>query len=165
MSESPTVTPQPLRPPLLYPCPMTDSPLPELPITVRFPVHWGEMDAFSHVNNVTYFRYFETARIAYFDAIGYRESMEEHGVGPILASTSCTFRRPLSYPDDLVVGAGVSDVSEDGFTMQYAVWSSQLGTVAARGEGAIVNYDYRGGRRTPLTDAIRQAIANLEDRT
>ena len=109
-------------------------------------VHWGEMDAFSHVNNVTYFRYFETARIAYFDAIGYRESMEEHGVGPILASTSCTFRRPLSYPDDLVVGAGVSDVSEDGFTMQYAVWSSQLGTVAARGEGAIVNYDYRGGR-------------------
>ncbi len=144
---------------------MTDSPLPELPITVRFPVHWGEMDAFSHVNNVTYFRYFETARIAYFDAIGYRESMEQNGIGPILASTSCRFRRPLSYPDDLVVGAGVSDVGTDAFTMQYAVWSQQLGTIAARGEGAIVNYDYRGGRRAPLADAVRQAIAQLEDRS
>jgi acyl-CoA thioester hydrolase len=143
---------------------MTDSPLPELPITVRFPVHWGEMDAFGHVNNVTYFRYFESARIAYFDAIGYRESMELNGVGPILASTSCRFRRPLAYPDDLVVGVGVSEVGEDAFTMQYAVWSRQLGTVAAKGEGAIVNYDYRNGHRTPLSADVREAIARLEDR-
>lgn len=144
---------------------MTDNPLPDLPIQVRFPVHWGEMDAFQHVNNVSYFRYFESARIAYFDAIGYRESMARDKIGPILASTSCRFRRPLSYPDDLVVGAGVSEVGEDRFTMTYAVWSTRLGTVAARGEGELVNLDYRTNRKVPLAPAIRDAIARVEGRS
>ena len=36
------------------------------PVTVEIPVAWGDMDAYGHVNNTMYFRYFETARIAYF---------------------------------------------------------------------------------------------------
>ena len=33
-------------------------------------VHWGDMDAFGHVNNAKYFTYCESARISYFEAIG-----------------------------------------------------------------------------------------------
>ena len=33
------------------------------PFPIRQHIYWGEMDAFNHVNNVTYFRYFETGRI------------------------------------------------------------------------------------------------------
>ena len=141
---------------------MPDSPLPGLPIQVRFPVHWGEMDSFGHVNNVSYFRYFESARIAYFDAIGYRAAMERERIGPILASTSCRFRRPLAYPDDLIVGAGVSELSDDRFTMEYAVWSARLETVAATGIGLIVNYDYTRATKARIPDTIRDAIARLE---
>ena len=36
-------------------------PLAGFPVVVDIPVAWGEMDAFGHVNNVMYFRYFETA--------------------------------------------------------------------------------------------------------
>jgi len=136
--------------------------LTDYPVTVPFPVHWGEMDAFDHVNNVTYFRYFETARIAYFDAIGYREHMALHQVGPILAETACRFRRPLSYPDDLIAGARVTEVGDDRFTMEYAVWSTSQQTIAATGHGAIVSYDYAAGRRVPLPDVIRAAIARVE---
>ena len=32
------------------------------PVVAHLPLHWGEMDAFGHLNNVVYFRYFETAR-------------------------------------------------------------------------------------------------------
>lgn len=40
------------------------------PSVVSIPVAWGEMDALGHVNNVAYFRYFETARVAFvLDAI------------------------------------------------------------------------------------------------
>ena len=35
-------------------------------------VAWGDMDSYAHVNNVVYFRYFENARIAYLDRIGWR---------------------------------------------------------------------------------------------
>lgn len=141
---------------------MTESPLPTMPVIVRFPVHWGEMDAFGHVNNVTYFRYLETSRIAYFDAIGYREAMARDGIGPILAATSCRFRRPLTYPDELIVGARVSEVGDCHFTMKHSIWSTRLGTVAATGEGSLVNYDYNAGEKASLSDTIRAAIADLE---
>ena len=58
-------------------------------VVLTIPVAWGEMDAMGHVNNIIYFRYFESVRIDYFrklDLIGYQR---ETGIGPILASTEC----------------------------------------------------------------------------
>ena len=34
------------------------------PLSITIPVAWGEMDAFQHVNNVSYVRWLETGRIA-----------------------------------------------------------------------------------------------------
>ena len=36
----------------------------EYPVIIELPVAWGDMDAFAHVNNTAYFKYFESARIA-----------------------------------------------------------------------------------------------------
>ena len=36
------------------------------PVSVELPVQWGEMDDFGHVNNAVFLRWFESARIAYF---------------------------------------------------------------------------------------------------
>ncbi len=141
-----------------------DTPLPDFPVTVELPVLWGDMDAFGHVNNTVFFRYFECARIAYFDEIGYVAVMEEQGVGPILAETSCRFRRPLKYPDRVVVGARVSTVGEDRFTMEYRIWSEHWGGVAGKGEGLIVSFDYRANKRVPLPDSIVAAIERVGGR-
>ncbi len=32
----------------------------------KLPVIWGDMDAFGHINNVIYLRYFEQARVDWF---------------------------------------------------------------------------------------------------
>lgn len=134
----------------------------DYPITQSFPLHWGEMDALGHANNVAYFRYFETARIAYFDAIGYLTYLRAHRAGPILAETTCRFRRPLEYPDMLTVGATVDAVDRDRFTMLYALYSERLEDIAARGNGLIVHFDYAQGSKAPLPAIIRQAISSLQ---
>ena len=136
--------------------------LSEYPVHYQCPVAWGEMDAFEHVNNVAYFRYFESARIAYFKRVGYLDLLQETKIGPILASTSCRYRFPLVYPDQVTVGARVSDLGTDRFTMLYRVVSQEHGVVAADGEGLIVSYDYANGRKTPLQDSLRAAILELE---
>jgi acyl-CoA thioester hydrolase len=136
--------------------------LEEFPVVVEWPVAWGEMDAFGHVNNVVYFRYFENARLAYFRAVGYMETMEQSGLGPILASTQCRFRLPLEYPDTVSVGARVRQLRADRFLMEYRVASQRHGAVAAEGNGAIVSYDYRSGAKAPVPDAVRRAIEDLE---
>jgi len=132
------------------------------PVVVDIPVAWGEMDAFGHVNNTVYFRYFETARIAYFEALGYMKATEATGVGPILAHADCRFRLPLEYPDRVRVGARADQVTESGFLMHYRAVSERHGKVAAEGTGRIVSFDYRQGGKSPLQREIVEAIARLE---
>lgn len=143
---------------------MTDDPLAGYPIIVTIPVAWGEMDVFGHVNNIVYFRYFETARIAYLDAIGFRGEAGAAGAGPILASTHCRFRRALVYPDTVRVGARVRDVQADRFTMEYSIVSDSLRSVAADGGGVIVAYDYAAARKMEIPQAVRARIDALESR-
>lgn len=135
--------------------------LDEYPVTVEMPVAWGEMDAFGHVNNAVYFRYFESARIACFDRVSYPALMEKTGCGPILAATDCNFRVALTYPDRLVTGSVIEHIGEDDFVMAYAVFSRRHDKVAARGSGRIVSFDYRGQTRTPIPTRIRSGLEQL----
>ena len=125
-------------------------------------MHWSDMDAFEHVNNSIYFRWFESARIAYFEALGWPELRRETGIGPILHSTEARFRAPLSYPDRISASTWVTEVGTDRFTMRYEVHSERLnGALAAEGSGLIVAYDYRAKGKSALPEIIRSRILEL----
>lgn len=123
-------------------------------------VAWGEMDALGHVNNAVYFRYFETARIEYFERIGYWDHMHQHGDGPILAETRCRFKAPLKYPAQISIGARVGMTDTDRFMMEYAVADDQR--VVAEGDALVVSYNYRRGLKTPLPGEILAGIKRLQ---
>src|SRR5437868_8892011 len=89
------------------------------PVTVDLPVVWGEMDSYRHVNNVVYFRYFETARREYFRRLDWFGYEKETGIGPILAATQARYRKPLTYPDTTSVAARIAALDIDRFTMDY----------------------------------------------
>lgn len=135
------------------------------PVTIEIPIAWGDMDAFQHVNNTVYFKHFESARISYFEKINFLEVMQKTGVGPILASTQCRYKIPLTYPDHVVVGAKVETIAQDRFVMQYAVVSQKFKKIAAVGEGVIVTFDYQNNKKAPVPKEIRASISNLEKNT
>ncbi len=128
------------------------------------PVWWGELDAFQHVNNTEYFRFFEHARIAYFDRVGWGRIMAEEKIGPILAHTECRFRIPLAYPDTVSIGTRAVEPTETGFIMEYKVSSHRHGKLAAEGSGRIVSLDYRTNQKAPVPESVRAAIDELEKR-
>lgn len=136
--------------------------LQDYPVLIAIPVAWGEMDSYGHVNNIVYFRYFESARMAYFEKIEFPKHKEETGIGPILASSSCRFRAVLTYPDTVSVGARVIEINADRFTMDFRIVSQRTMRIAAEGQGVIVSYDYRDGRKTPLPPEIKARIETLE---
>ncbi len=136
--------------------------LERFPVRVELPVVWGEMDAYGHVNNVVYFRWFETARMTYFERLGCPAFIGRDPVGPILAQASCRFRAALAYPDRVTVGAAVEEIAADRFRMRYVVWSAALGRIAAEGEGTVVCFDYRENRKAPVPESVRRAIVRLE---
>ncbi|MBF0120076.1 MAG: acyl-CoA thioesterase [Desulfobacterales bacterium] len=120
------------------------------------------MDAFQHVNNIVYFRYFESARIVYFEKIDVLEQMANTGIGPILASTQCKFKIPLTYPDTISIGAKVSKIEEYSFIMEYAVISHKHNKIAAEGEAVIVAYDYKEKKKTTVPNVLKEKILSLE---
>ena len=134
--------------------------LPDYPIAVQIPIAWGEMDAYGHVNNIVFFRHFESVRIAFLDHIGFRNPADNAGVGPILHSTQCRFRRPLSYPDTVHVGARVDELTTDRFTMAYRMFSLGQMQVVADGGGIIVSYNYDRTEKAELpADVLRRIEA------
>jgi acyl-CoA thioester hydrolase len=140
---------------------MPPDPLQDFPVQVELPVAWGEMDAFGHVNNVVYFRYFESARIACFEQLDYPALTKKTGIGPILAATDCRFRLPLTYPDTVVAAARIGVIGSDDFMMHYLVVSRRHGRVAAEGSGRIVSYDYGKQCKSPLPAELRARLETL----
>ena len=136
--------------------------LSDYPVTVERNLEWGDMDAMGHVNNIIYFRFFENARIAYFHKTCVNDQLKDTGIGPILKSTSSVYRVPLTFPDLITVGAKVTKLDTDRFTMKYAVYSHRHQRIAAEGEGVVVLFNYWTQEKTPLSQNIIQAIKLLE---
>jgi acyl-CoA thioester hydrolase len=134
------------------------------PVVIEQSVQWAEMDAFQHVNNIVYFRYFENARIAYLERIGWWGEVPRTGIGPIVASILARFRRPLAYPDTVRIGARVTEVGEDRLTMEHLIVSQARSEITTEGSSVVVCYDYRALRKTPIPDHLRRKIEELEGR-
>lgn len=142
---------------------MTHPLLAAYPVALSIPVQWGELDAYGHINNTVFFRWFESARIEYLRLSGMLDTMERDRIGAILHSTSCRFRLPVFFPDTVEVGGRAVEVGDDRFTMEYLVVSRGHDAVAGEGTGIIVCYDYAARIKTPLPDDVRHRIAALEE--
>ena len=128
------------------------------PVELEIPVAWGDLDAFGHVNNTVYFRWFESARMVFFQRIGISPNRPEKA-GPIMATTSCDYLMPVEYPATVIVGARVQRIGNTSLVMENE--ATLQGTPVARGTTVIVLIDYRTGEKVPVPDEMRAAIAAL----
>jgi acyl-CoA thioester hydrolase len=143
---------------------MSHSLLSIFPVVIELDVGWSDMDSFDHVSNLVYFRYFQDARLTYIERTGWLELKREAGLGPILKSTSATYRKPLKFPDRVWVGVRASEVKEDRVTFEHRVVSRAWDAVACEGAAVVVSYDYRAEAKCPLSEAVRKAIVEIEAR-
>ena len=72
--------------------------------TVKFPfplkqqVAWGEMDAFNHINNVIYFRYFETGRVEFFNKTNLWQTYIDEQIRIVVGKLECNYVREITHP-------------------------------------------------------------------
>ena len=119
------------------------------------PVQWGDQDAFGHVNNVVYFRWFESARIDLLAVFESSVSMSGSGLGPILASIKCDYRRQLRFPDTVFIGSRVTRVGRTSVDIGHAIVSLSQRQVVAEGTSVIVVFNYDQQRATRIPDDLR----------
>lgn len=130
-------------------------------VTLRIDVAWGDMDALAHVNNTVFLRWFESARILWWERLGLSDRPQEDGIGPILARTAIDYCRPVTYPDTVEVCAKTLRVGSKSATLGYEVRSRmQGGAVVAQGETVIVLFDYLRKATVQIDDALRRKMGN-----
>jgi acyl-CoA thioester hydrolase len=128
---------------------------------ISAPVVWGEMDAFGHLNNIYFFRYFENCRISFFDKMGFTKFGTLSRIGPILAETSCRYKAPIAFPDTLRIGGKVVEIGRDRFKMELLLVSEKLQRTAAVGEALVVCYDYEEGHKIDMPQEWAGKLSTL----
>jgi len=136
------------------------SPLAGYPDVVTVPVQWGDQDAFGHVNNTVFLRWFEVGRISYL-RLGMSHDATGLGLGPILAAVACNFRRQVTFPDGVRIGTRVARVGRSSLLLEHAIEGEVCGTIVADGTSTVVYYDYKAGESCPIPDAVRLAIGGV----
>lgn len=125
--------------------------------TDRIAMRWGEMDALGHMNNVAYYRYFEQARISWFDSleIDYRPGSE----GPILGTMSCKYLKPAVYPLELEITTYVGKPGHSSFVMWHELYrAGKPDDRFAEAESVMVWIDIGAGRSRRMPDWLREAV-------
>jgi acyl-CoA thioester hydrolase len=129
--------------------------------TMRMAVRWGDMDAMGHVNNAVYFRYIETARLAWFGQID--ALPDPTGIGPVLINAQCSFLKQLKYPAEIEVTSFVGPPGRSSFEMSHEIRlvgaDGQAGALHAAGAAKIVWVDFAAEKSVPLPDEVRALLA------
>ena len=134
---------------------------PDFPFWHPLAVRWSDIDSMGHVNNATYFTYFEAVRIEFFRQ-RYPDSFAVTGrQGPVVAATGCNYRQELRYPAQIEVGLRVEAVGNRSFRLGYGLFPVDADTLIADGHSVSVWADLDRGCATDLPARLRTILENL----
>lgn len=123
-------------------------------------VRWGDMDAFQHVNNATYLRYMEVARIRWLESL--QGAWDTPGMGPALVNVNCNFRREIRYPCTVRVHLEASRASEKRLLNHYRFCDARDESVVyADAEATLVWIDKRTRKSIPLPASVLNELGEV----
>lgn len=137
------------------------------------PGEWPTNSIFTqgHVNNVTYNRYAESARLEWVSNLGLHHDPENRklwfelftprGDGLILRSIRTDYKFPMTWPDHISVFHKLRALPRDddsNFVLDVMILSELQQRPAARCEEDIVVYDYRTARKRGIVPFMMKAF-------
>lgn len=129
-----------------------------IPIKVRY----FETDMLGHVNNVSYFIYFEQGRVEYLEHLGLSEDLFNEEKVCVVADLQCHFLAQIFIKEPLKLCVRVAKLGRSSFDLEYALVEAATGQPKAVGRGAMVHIDKSTGKSWPIPDAVRDKIFSFE---
>jgi acyl-CoA thioester hydrolase len=135
----------------------------DYPVLWPVPTRWADNDHYGHVNNVTYYSYFDTAVNGWLmSAVGV-DIRDLPAIG-VVAETSCRYHSELSFPDQLQVGLSVARLGARSIVYALAIFRvGERGTLdlAATGRFVHVYIDAQTRKPVAIPEEIRDAVSQL----
>lgn len=133
-------------------------------VELKLRIDWSEQDYFGHVNNVSFFKYIQAARVNYWDQIGLTLSHIETKKGPMLLSCSCDFKKPLFYPGDIVIYSKIDFIRNTSFGLHHIILNEKE-EIAAEAKDVMVMFDFKTNQKISFPEVLKKKIEKLENKT
>ncbi len=127
---------------------------------LAIPTRWMDNDSYGHVNNVTYYSYFDTAVNEHLIRAGGLDIARDPVIG-IVVETACTFHRSLAFPE--VIDAGLRVTKLGGSSVVYGIGLFRQGEDEAAATGRFVHVwvDRATQRPAGVPPRVREALVPL----
>lgn len=127
-----------------------------LPIQTR----WADNDMYGHVNNVTYYSYFDTAANALLiEKIGF--NIRESSLIGLVVESSCRFYQELSYPEIIEVGVSIQKIGNSSLIYNLAIFKQDQNQASAQGHFVHVFVDRKTRKSTSIPSEMRDALTQF----
>jgi len=137
------------------------------PTRSAYPYHtsittrWSDNDIYGHVNNVTYYSYFDSAANLYLIHEGELDIAAGAVIGLVVES-HCQFYAPLAYPEELEAGVRVDKLGNRSVTYGVAIFAAGHEHAAASGYLVHVFVDRATRQPVAVPEALRHALVRLK---
>jgi acyl-CoA thioester hydrolase len=127
---------------------------------LAIPTRWMDNDVYGHVNNVTYYSYFDTVVNEHLVRAAGLDITAASAIG-IVVETCCRFHKSLTFPDVVDAGLRVSKLGSSSVTYEIALFRRGDDEPAATGHFVHVWVDRATRRPTPVPSDVRAALSPL----
>jgi acyl-CoA thioester hydrolase len=128
---------------------------------LEIPTRWMDNDIYGHVNNVTYYSWFDTAVARFLLGSGAINLVDSPVIG-VVVETQCRYHAPIAFPDSVTVGLRVDRLGNTSIRYGIGIFRAEESRASAEGHFVHVYVDRATQRRpTPLPDALRRAAAAM----
>jgi acyl-CoA thioester hydrolase len=121
---------------------------------------WADNDAYGHVNNTTYYAWFDTAVNGWLIEAGLLDIAKGDPIG-LVVETGCRYVRPLAYPEPVGVGLNVEQIGKSSVRYRLGVFSKNESEAAAEGHFVHVYVGRASRRPAELPAAWRRAFESI----
>lgn len=142
----------------------TTRPSPEQRSAYRYlrpiPTRWMDNDVYGHVNNVTYYSYFDTVVNGYLIERGALDIAASAVIG-LVVETHCNYFSPIAFPATITAGLRVAHRGTSSVRYEIGIFRGDDDTASAQGHFVHVYVDRASGRPVALPDALQRAVDDL----
>lgn len=124
-----------------------------LPIQTR----WADNDIYGHVNNVSYYGYFDTIVNGYLITAGALDIHDGDVIG-LVVETGCRYFAPIAFPNRLEGALRVVHIGNSSVRYELAIFAQGVDEAVAEGHFTHVYVNRKIRRPTPLPPILREAL-------
>jgi acyl-CoA thioester hydrolase len=121
---------------------------------------WADCDAYGHVNNATYYSWFDTALTTLAIERGILRAPNQTSIG-LCVSSECQFLAPVGFPETVDVGIRLGRLGISSITYELAIFGKGADEASAVCKFTHVYVDAKTRAKVALTNGQKGAVEDL----